>query len=105
MVKEVGVPLDPTEEPPKDLFNDAHRAIIASAAPGISITGNVVRGGALATWPHAGGIVVSDCEGFTFTENAIGDGNQGRGILIDKSSGTVKVSVPKRNYLLLQFIN
>lgn len=82
-------PFDPVQTPVEGLFDDAHRAIIVSGAPGIAITGNVVRGGKAATWPHAGGIVISGCDGFTFTGNSIGDGNQGRGLLVEKSSGTI----------------
>lgn len=82
-------PFNPKENPPEGLFNDGHRAIIVQNAAAISITGNVVRGGKAADWPHAGGIVINKCDGFSFTGNTIGDGNQGRGVIITDSSGTV----------------
>jgi hypothetical protein len=82
-------PFDATQPPVDGLFHDAHRAIIVANAPGIAITGNMVRGGRAADWPHAGGIVISECDGFTFTGNSLGDGNQGRGLLVQRSSGVI----------------
>jgi hypothetical protein len=82
-------PFDPASQPPARAKQYSNHAISISGARNIAISGNVIRGGGPSVYPYQGAVAITDCKGFTFSGNSIGDGNIGRGVLISGSTGAV----------------